>query len=317
MNELAIIGAGAWGSALAIQAARAGSRVTLWVRDPATAAQIAETRVLPRLPGITLPAAVTVTATLPRTPLAVLAMPVAHLRRIAAGLPAGAFLVACKGLESGSNLFPLEILAALHPGLPAGVITGPNFAREIAAGLPAAAVVAAADPALRAGAIRLLSTPGFRLYGSADPIGAQVGGAAKNVIAIAAGAISRLGENARAALIARGLAELARLTEALGGARETASGLSGLGDLLLTATSAASRNYAFGAAIAAGQRPSDILAERRTATEGVYAAPALIARAPDLDLPICQAVADLVSERVTLDQAIARLLARPRRDAED
>ena len=154
------------------------------------------------------------------------------------------------------------------------------------------------------------------MYGNDDPIGAQVGGAAKNVIAIAAGAVigAGLGENARAALITRGLAELSRLAVALGGRAETVMGLSGLGDLLLTCTGAASRNYSLGVALGRGERLADVLAARSSVTEGVATAPALVARAQSLDMPICMAVASLLAGRTTLAEAIASLLARPRRD---
>ncbi len=258
MSRVAVIGAGAWGTALAIQAARAGADVTLWVRDRDRAAAMAMHRESPRLPGMKLPDAVAVTAELPSVAdLFLLAVPLQHLRAVAARLGGTAPLICCaKGVEAGTLRLPLEILAELHPGRAAGVLTGPNFAAEIAAGQPAATVVAALDAGLRAQVARLLGTPGFRVYGNNDPIGAQVGGAAKNVIAIAAGAVigAGLGENARAALITRGLAELSRLAIALGGQVETVMGLSGLGDLLLTCTSPASRNYSLGMALGRGER---------------------------------------------------------------
>jgi len=254
MNRVAVIGAGAWGTALAVQAARAGNAVTLWARDPARAREIASARESPRLPGARLPDPVRVAAEMPEAADAVLlAVPMQHLRAIAGLLPPGrAPLVACaKGVEQGTLRLPLEVLAELHPHRPAAVLTGPNFAGEVAAGKPAATVVAAPDPALRARLADLLGTPGFRIYGNDDPIGAQVGGAEKNVVAIAAGAVigAGLGENARAGLITRGLAELGRLAVALGGRAETVMGLSGLGDLLLTCTSAASRNFSLGLAL--------------------------------------------------------------------
>ncbi len=315
MSSIAVIGAGAWGTALAIQAARAGAAVTLWARNPAP---IARARESPRLPGFRLPDAVSVTGELPAGDAILLAVPMQHLRPIAARLPAGpAPLVACaKGLESDTLRFSLEILAELHPGRPAAVLSGPNFAREIAAGLTAATVLAAADPGLRAALSAMLATPGFRIYGNDDPMGVQVGGAAKNVVAIAAGAVigAGLGENARAGLITRGLAELSRLAVALGGRAETVMGLSGLGDLLLTCTGPASRNYSLGLALGRGERPGEILAARSTVTEGVATAPALVARGGDLDLPVCRAVARLLAGHLTLAAAIAELLARPRRD---
>ncbi|MGC8477584.1 MAG: NAD(P)H-dependent glycerol-3-phosphate dehydrogenase, partial [Acetobacteraceae bacterium] len=179
-----------------------------------------------------------------------------------------------------------------------------------------AAVIAGPDAAARAAATAALASPGFRLYGNQDAIGAQLGGAAKNVIAIAAGAVigAGLGENARAALITRGLAELARLAAALGGRAETMSGLSGLGDLLLTCTGPASRNFSLGLALGQGRTLAAVLAERHAVTEGVTTAPALLARADGVDLPICRAVAALLAGEVTLEAAIAALLARRRRD---
>lgn len=319
MNSIAVIGAGAWGTALAIQAARAGNQVSLWARDPARAAAIAAARENPRLPGHRLPNAVTLAPTLATdAALRLLAVPMQHLRGVLALLPpASTPLVLCmKGVETGTLRLPLELVAELHPSAPNVILTGPNFAHEIAAGLPAAAVVAGTDAALRDLVIARLGTPAFRLYGNDDPIGAQVGGAAKNVIAIAAGAVigAGLGENARAALVTRGLAELARLAVALGGRAETVAGLSGLGDLLLTCTGPASRNYSLGLALGRGETLADILARRDTVTEGVATAPALVARAGGVDMPICAAVAALVQGRLTLRGAIDSLLARPLRD---
>jgi glycerol-3-phosphate dehydrogenase (NAD(P)+) len=311
VSDVAIVGAGAWGLALAIQAHRAGRRVTLWARDPA--------RVGTRLPDIVLPGEIMRTATLPRAPLVLLAVPVPHLREVAAALPPGGPLICCaKGIEAGTLAMPLELLAVAQPGRAAGVLTGPTFAREVASGLPAAAVLAAADEMVRAAAITALATPTFRLYGNDDVIGAQVGGAAKNVVAIAAGAVigAGLGENARAALVTRGLAELARLAKGLGGRAETVSGLSGLGDLLLTCTSTQSRNFRFGLALGGGATPETILAGRSEAVEGVPTAPALVSRAlrAGTAVPICAAVAGVLGGRISLAQAIATLLARPLRD---
>ena len=318
MSEIAVIGAGAWGTALAIQAARAGRSVTLWARDPARAAEMSRTRRTARLPGVALAETICVTAELPEASQAVLlAVPVQHLRGIAAGLAGRAPVVVCaKGVEAGSQLFPLEILAELHPGRACAVLTGPNFAHEVAAGMPAAAVIAAADGALRAHLATLLGTKQFRLYGNDDPLGAQIGGAAKNVIAIAAGAVigAGLGENARAALITRGISELSRLIVALGGRAETAMGLSGLGDLLLTCTGASSRNFSLGMALGRGEALADILAARSAVTEGVATAPALVARAAGIEMPICAAVAAVVEDRLSIASAIATLLARPTRD---
>ena len=319
MSSIAVVGAGAWGTALALQAHRAGRKVVLWARDPARAAAIAQTRTNPRLPGVTLPPEIAVVSDLPAADLLLLVVPMQHLRAVAAALPPGGPLVCCaKGIELESLALPLEVLSAVQPGRPAAVLTGPNFAHEVAAGLPAAAVLAAASESLRTAALAALATPGFRLYGNDDAIGAQVGGAAKNVIAIAAGTVigAGLGENARAALVTRGLAELGRLATALGGRAETVAGLSGLGDLLLTCTGTASRNFRFGLALGHGQRTADILAGQSFVTEGVATAPALVRRALQAraNVPICAAVAAVVGGRITLEQAMTALLARPLRD---
>ena len=302
---------------MAIQAARSGTQVTLWARHPERARMLRQTRHNPRLPGHDLPLSVRVTTDLPQTDEPkLLAVPMQHLREVAARLPAGPFVCCAKGIETATLRLPLEILAELHPEAPAAVLTGPNFAGEIAAGLPAASVIAAKNPSLREGITTLLATPTFRLYGNDDPIGAQVGGAAKNVIAIAAGAVmgAGLGENARAGLITRGLAELARFAVALGGRADTVMGLSGLGDLVLSCTSGTSRNYALGLALGRGADLPVLLARSSTVIEGVATAPALVARAAGVDMPICRAVADLLSGAMTLNEAITQLLARPRRN---
>lgn len=323
---ICVLGAGAWGTALAIQAARAGAaRVALWARDPVRAAAMEAARENARhLPGAALPPALVVTAdmeaSLAGAAIVVLAVPAQHLRPALAALPPDAppLVVVAKGVEVGSLKLPLDVVAELRPGLAAVVLSGPNFAHEVAAGLPAAAVVAGPDAALREHAAALLGSPGFRLYGSDDPVGVQVGGAAKNVIAIAAGAVigAGLGENARAALVTRGLAEISRLAVALGGRAETVAGLSGLGDLLLTATGPGSRNTSLGLELGRGRNLAGVLSGRVGVTEGVATAPALVSRAAatGVELPICEAVADLLGDRVTVAEAMARLLARPRRD---
>jgi glycerol-3-phosphate dehydrogenase (NAD(P)+) len=320
MSDLAIVGAGAWGTALAIQAVRAGRAVALWARRPATlSADASGRRESIHLPGFALPEAVRVVADLPAAPLVVLAVPLQHLRPIAAALPPGGPLVVCaKGMEAATRRLPLEIIAEVQPGRPAAVLTGPNFAHEVAAGLPTATVAAAAEAAWREAAAQALATPAFRIYGNDDPIGAQVGGAAKNVVAIAAGAVigAGLGENARASLVTRGLAELARLSVALGGRADTVAGLSGLGDLMLTCAAPLSRNYSLGLALGRGERLADVLGARSGVTEGVATAPALVARAAaaGAEVPICAAVAGVITGRLSLAVAIDRLLARPRRN---
>jgi glycerol-3-phosphate dehydrogenase (NAD(P)+) len=323
-DHIAVIGAGAWGTALAIQADRAGQSVMLWARDSARAALMAQSRANERLlPGVPLPPGITVTANatqaLQDAALILLVVPAQALRPVLQSLPtlSAPVLICAKGVEAGSLMLPREVLAEIHPGISAGVLSGPNFAHEIARGLPAAAVVASADSGLRALGVTRLGSPGFRLYGGDDPVGAEIGGAAKNVIAIAAGAVmgAGLGENARAALITRGLAEISRLAVALGGRADTVAGLSGLGDLLLTATGPGSRNTSLGMALGRGENLTDILGARQGVTEGVATAPALVARAARLgvEIPICAAVAELVSGRLTVREAVAQLLSRPSR----
>ncbi len=316
MSEIVVLGAGAWGTALAIQAARAGNDVVLWARSGADA--IEASRCSPRLPNHRLPERVRVTGDVSMlSGMMIVAVPTQSLRVVLAGLTSARELVICaKGIESGTLRLPLEIAAEVRPEAVVAVLTGPNFAHEIANGQPAAAVVAGLDQAMREAVSLHLATPSFRLYGSDDPVGAQVGGAVKNVIAIAAGAVigAGLGENARAALITRGLAELARLIVALGGRAETVMGLSGLGDLLLTCTGPESRNFSLGLALGRGEALNAILAARRAVTEGVTTAPALLARAQGVEMPICEAVAALLAGRTTLREAIGALLSRPRRD---
>ena len=313
MSEVAVIGAGAWGRALAIQAGRAGNTVTMWGR---TAAAIERTS--PRLPGLKLPETIRLTTEMPtRAGTLIVCVPMQALRETLTRLqPAAPLLICCKGLELATGRLPLEIAADLHPGIPAAFLTGPNFAAEIAAGLPAASVIAGHDATLRTSLIAQLGSLGFRLYGSADPVGAQFGGAAKNVIAIAAGAVigAGYGENARAALVTRGLAELSRLIVAQGGRAETAAGLSGLGDLVLTCTGAASRNFAYGLALGRGEPADARVGSGGGVVEGVATAPALVARATGSDLPICSAVADLLTGELSLHGAMSRLLSRKLRE---
>lgn len=318
MSRIAVLGAGAWGTALALQAVRAGQQVTLVARDAVKAGQMRRLLLNPRLPGAPLPEALRITDAVPGdADLVFVVVPTQTIRdnlvRIATGAPA---VVCAKGVEVGTHRLPLEVLADGLPARPLGVLTGPNFAHEVAAGLPTASVVASTDGTLREQVRQAVGTTTFRIYGNDDPIGAQLGGAAKNVIAIAAGAVTGagLGENARAALITRGLSELARLTLSLGGKAETVMGLSGLGDLLLTCTGAASRNFSLGVKLGEGHELASILANRSGVTEGVTTAAALVARAGDVDMPICRAVAALMAGTLTLRQAIEQLLARPNRD---
>jgi glycerol-3-phosphate dehydrogenase (NAD(P)+) len=311
-RRVLVVGAGAWGTALAIQAARAGNDVTLWARNPSAFNSGSS----PRLPGIILPDSVRITGdlALPCDAI-VMAVPMQHMREVLLSMrPEAPLLVCCKGVEHGTLRLPLEVAASVHPDVPAAILTGPNFAHEIAAGQPAASVVAANDAGLRRTFIALLATAAFRLYGNEDAIGAQFGGAAKNVIAIAAGALvgGGYGENARAALITRGLSEISRLAVAQGGRAETVAGLSGMGDLVLTCTGAGSRNYAYGLALGRGNSVPE--GEEAPVVEGVATAPALIARAAQTELPICSGVAALLAKEIVLAEAMAGILARRLRD---
>jgi glycerol-3-phosphate dehydrogenase (NAD(P)+) len=319
MSKVAVVGAGAWGTALAIQAARADNQVCLVARHAATASRIHATRENSRLPGTQLPLLLQLTDIVPGDfDLLLWAVPMQFLRASIERLcpPDTPLIVCAKGVEANTSLMPLEVLDQISPGRRCAILSGPNFAHEVAAGRPAATVIASKHAGLRDLARASLGTSTFRLYGNDDPIGTQLGGAAKNVIAIAAGAVigAGLGENARAALVTRGLSELSRLTVALGGRAETVMGLSGLGDLLLTCTGTSSRNFSLGRALGEGRRLVDILARQTGVTEGVATAAALVARAGQVDMPICQSVASLLTGKLTLDQAISQLLSRPQRD---
>lgn len=314
-KKIAVIGAGAWGTALAILQANAGRNVTLWARDAAKADSMQSSRRNPHLPETELPPSLQVTSVMPEADILLIAVPLQILRHLLPALPTGMPLVlCCKGVERTTLALPPEIVAPRD----CAILTGPNFAHEVAAGLPAAAILAAPDAALRSMLVGSLHTSRFRLYGTADIVGAALGGAAKNVIAIAAGVVmgAGLGENARAALITRGLAEIARLAEALGGRAETVAGLSGLGDLLLTCTGLSSRNYSLGYGLGQGQSLQQILAVRDTVTEGVMTAPALLARAhlSGVDMPITQAVTNLLDGGMTVAKTMAALMGRALKD---
>jgi len=311
--HIAVIGAGAWGIALACAASRTGSRVSLWSRSP-----VAEgSRALPRLPAVTLPDTVDIVSILPEhADLMLIVVPMQTLRGLAPKLPGNAPLIACcKGLELGTGALPLDILKETQPGRASAVLSGPNFAIEVANGAPAAATIAAGslDDAHRY--VSMLSSPHFRLYASDDPTGVQIAGAAKNVVAIGAGIAigAGLGENARAALITRAIVEIGRLAAAMGGRAATIAGLSGLGDLILTCTGAGSRNYSLGLELGQGASLADILRTRSTVAEGVATAPALAATARKLgiSMPIVETVSAFLDGAIGLAQARRLLLERP------
>jgi len=318
--HVVVVGAGAWGTALAQVAATAGRRVTLVARRPEHAAEIAR-GTNPRLPGVVLDPAIEITTgEVPDADAVLLVVPAQALRAVTATLShLNAPLVICaKGIERETGLLPTEVLAETLPRATTAVLSGPNFAAEVARGLPTAVTLACKDAATGRALVETLGTATFRPYFTPDTVGAQVGGALKNVIAIACGVVEgrELGENARAALMTRGLAELGRLNAALGGSPATLAGLSGLGDLTLCCTSRTSRNYALGVALGEGKTVDEATVGGRILTEGAFTAPAVLARARTLDveLPITQAVAAVLRGEADVDDAIHDLLSRPFRD---
>ena len=319
-----VLGAGAWGTALASAAARR-QPVLLWARDAAQAAAMQAERVNQRyLPAVALPPQLQISADLPQAlaacaaGLVIIGTPMAGLRDTLAGLPGGArVLWLCKGLEAGSGALGHELAASLRPDLRCGVLSGPSFALEVARGQPTALVAASHDAALAHDAVAALHDDSLRIYTSADPVGVEVGGAVKNVMAIATGIADglQLGQNARAALITRGLAEITRLGLALGARAETFMGLSGLGDLVLTATGDLSRNRRVGLMLAAGQALPQILADLGHVAEGVLTAPILQARARamQVQMPITDAVVAVLQGQMSPAQALRQLMAREAR----
>ncbi len=323
-QPIVVLGAGAWGTALAVAAA-ARHPVLLWARDPGQAADMAASRGNQRyLPDVALPAGLRITSDplqaleVARHGLAVIASPMAGLRERLAALPAGAqVLWLCKGFEAGSGALGHEIARQIRPDLRCGVLSGPSFALEVARGQPTALVAASADAGLCAQAVAAFHSDGLRIYTSSDPVGVEVGGAVKNVMAIATGIADglQLGQNARAALITRGLAEITRLGLALGARAETFMGLSGLGDLVLTATGDLSRNRRVGLLLATGQALAEILGRLGHVAEGVLSAPVVQARARTLgvDMPITDAVVAVLQGQRAPAQALHDLMARDAR----
>jgi glycerol-3-phosphate dehydrogenase (NAD(P)+) len=320
MARIAVVGAGAWGTALAVVAARAGHRVTLWGRDPNAVATMVRERVNAlRLPEIALPQEVHPTAEIGEVAAAeciILAVPAQALRAALGTLPpvAAPFVIVAKGLERASGLRLSEVVASVCPQAAVAALSGPSFAPEVARGLPTAVTIASERSGLSRSLAELLAGPTFRPYPSDDLTGVELAGALKNVIAIAAGVAmgKGLGENARAALITRGLAEMTRIALTQGAQRETLMGLAGLGDLVLTATSLTSRNTSFGHALALGGHVDELLGRGRL-SEGAYTAEAAcrLGRAAGVELPIAEAVRALVAGELTVDEAIEGLLARP------
>ncbi len=330
--KLVVLGAGAWGTALAVHLARQRAQtplVTLWSRDPALLARLAQDGENQRyLPGVRLPQTLALSAAsgqdlatlVSDADLVILATPMAALRDMLQALRASAVPVVwlCKGFEAGrdgaAGLLGHEVQAQVAPDLRVGVLSGPSFAQEVAQGQPSALVAASSDAALRQTMVDIFHGPLMRVYATDDVAGVEVGGAVKNVMAIATGVCDglALGQNARAALITRGLAEMTRLGLALGARAETFMGLSGLGDLVLTATGDLSRNRQVGLALARGQSLADITAKLGHVAEGVYSARTVAERAHQLQVavPLTDAVVALLDGQVTPGQALSLLMAR-------
>lgn len=325
MQRIGVIGAGAWGTALAQTAVRAGRDVILWARDAAVVEQINRDHLnRDYLPGCPLDPALTATADLAAAcdaDAVLLVVPAQFLRPVChvlaplwrSGCPA---VLCSKGIELSSGALMTDVVRAELPATtPLACLSGPSFAAEVAKGLPTAVTIASDVDGVAEQLVQALGTRTFRPYHSGDLIGAEIGGAVKNVLAIACGILegAGLGDNARAALLTRGLAEITRLGVALGGQPQTFMGLSGMGDLMLTATSMQSRNFSLGFALGQGQALADVLAGRKAVTEGVATAAAVtaLARRQGIDMPLCAAVDALLNQGQALPQVIDGLLARP------
>lgn len=322
MKRIGVIGGGAWGTALA-QVAAAGGETLIWAREAEVVESINtghENKLF--LPAIALDPAIRATGDLgilAACDALLVVTPAQHMRATLAALPRLALpLVLCaKGIEEGSTRLMHEVAAEAQPDCPIAVLSGPTFAHEVAARLPAAVTLAARDPALGESLRARLALPWFRPYLSDDVAGAEIGGAVKNVLAIACGVVegAGLGQNARAALIARGFAEMTRFGLARGARAETLSGLSGLGDLVLTCSSTSSRNFSLGVGLGQGRRAEELLADRRTVAEGASTAPVLVRAAAEagVEMPVVAAVSALLGG-ARLHDVVESLLSRPLRD---
>ncbi len=319
-NHIAVIGAGAWGSALALTCARAGRKVTLWEYDAANAAQLAKNRESLFLPGVRIDDGIVLAGDLAeavRAQAILLVVPAQAVRAVATALtPLLAarmpVIVCAKGIERGTKKFMTEVIAECAPNAVPAILSGPSFAADVARGMPTAVTLAASDDKLAGDLARAIGSASFRPYHATDVRGVEIGGAAKNVLAIAAGIVNGrgLGASAAAALTTRGFAELVRFGKAYGAKAETMMGLSGLGDLILTCSSQQSRNFTFGFNLGRGQTPDAIHAGL---AEGVFTASVLVdmARERNVDMPISFAVAALLEGEMSVDEAIDSLLARP------
>ncbi len=317
-QTIAVVGAGAWGTALANAAARAGRDVILTARDSAVAEKISKTRENPKLPGIQLAPAIRVTSDLAQAGKAdavLLVTPAQNLRQATMTLavhlaPNTPVIVCAKGIERGTHRFMTQIVSEVAPRAVPAILSGPSFDVDVARGLPTAVTLATGDEQLAKALVHALGSATFRPYHSTDVRGVEIGGAAKNVLAIAAGIVAgrKLGASALAALTTRGFAELMRLGLACDAKPETIAGLSGLGDLLLSCSTAQSRNFSLGLALGRGETP-----DRTKLVEGEFTAPVLIELAAEknVDMPVANAVAAVLGGKLTIDRAIEALLTRP------
>ena len=321
LQRIAVLGGGAWGTALALTCARAGRDVMLWEFDAGNAEHLATRRESRFLPGVRLEDSIKVTRALAeasRSDAILLVVPAQAMRSVikslAQTMAAGAPLIACaKGIEHGSHKFMTEIIAECAPNATPAILSGPSFAADVARGLPTAVTLAASDGEIAQALAQAIASASFRPYHSTDVRGVEIGGAAKNVLAIAAGVVTGrgLGASASAALTTRGFAELVRFGKAYGARPETMTGLSGLGDLILTCSSPQSRNFSFGVALGKGEKPDG--AAHGKLAEGAFTAPVLLEMAAEknIEMPISAAVAALLAETLSVDEAIGSLLTRP------
>jgi glycerol-3-phosphate dehydrogenase (NAD(P)+) len=326
-NRLAVVGGGAWGTALAQVAATGGRETILWALEDDVVAAVNSIHENPvYLKGLKLDPAIRATSdfsALAEADAWIVVTPAQHMRAVLGRSPCPDMpLILCsKGIEEKSGKLLHEVAHEVCPSSPVAVLSGPTFAHEVAAGLPTAVTLACADRALGEALRARINLPSFRTYCTDDVAGAEVGGAVKNVLAIACGVAEGrgLGQNARAALIARGFAEMTRFGLAMGGRRETLAGLSGLGDLVLTCSSTSSRNFSLGKAIGEGKKPAELMRDRRTVAEGAHTAPVLdrIAKEREIDMPLVDAVATLLSGQVGIGELLETMLSRPPGDEED
>ncbi|WP_454885937.1 NAD(P)H-dependent glycerol-3-phosphate dehydrogenase [Sphingomonas oryzagri] len=318
---IAILGGGAWGTALAQVIASGDRAVTLWARETEVVEAINGAHenplFLPRVPLSPLIRATSDLGEIAGAEAVLVVTPAQHMRSVLGGLGQSAqpLILCAKGIEAGTHKLLHDVAHEEHPGSPIAVLSGPTFAHEVAAGLPTAITLAAEDEAQARAHAALIARPTFRPYISTDLSGAEIGGAVKNVLAIACGVVdgAGLGQNARAALIARGFAEMTRFGMARGARPETLAGLSGLGDLVLTCSSASSRNFSLGVGLGQGKSARDLLSDRRTVAEGAATAPVLVeaARAANIDMPITEAVCALLAGEAKVGAVVERLLTRP------